>query len=250
MKENKRALIILQMLVLTAVVIFLLEKKFLVNEVRGQTLTQYENLKEIDKIIFLVDDFEGFPEHAGENGLDSAMMKNGFFAYGSAGVSLDHKQVDKNPLASKTSLKVQWTGSEKFGGWGKGVGANINLDPATDHLNFRIFNPLSNGDDTLRIIMQEDDNDNGKLEEEQDDRWNLKVPVKAKDQWQIVSVPLKDFVDENLTGDHELNISRKGGLHFITFEFTQKEKYTKDHKWYFDFICFTSEKMLDEDLMK
>lgn len=246
MESNKRALIILQMLVLTAVVIFLVEQKFLVVEARGATLSHYEHVSGMEKVLLLVEDFEGLSRPDSVLRGDSLLKTIGFFSYGSARISLDHSQVDKNPLASKTALMVQWIPSESYGGWGRGVGANIELDPLTDYINFRIMVPKSNGhDDVLKIIMEEDDNENGILDPDRDDKWSATVNVHALDQWQTISIPLKDFVDENEAGDHIFNVTRKGGLHNIIFNFEQPGIYANNHRWYFDFICFSNDKMTE-----
>jgi hypothetical protein len=251
MEPNKRALIILQMLVLTAVVIFLVERKFLVTESRGATLSNYEDVSGMDRVLLLVEDFEGLSRPDSVVLGDSLLKMNGFFSFGSAGISLDHARVDKNPLASKTALKVQWTATEGYGGWGRGVGANVELDAETDYLNFRCYNPKSNGnDEVLKVILEEDDNDNGKLEKEIDDVWATTAIIPAKDEWQIVSLPLKDFTDDNPGGDHILNVTRKGGLHNVIFVFGQPDKYTREHSWYFDFVCFSNEKMIDNMNLK
>src|SRR5690349_24507026 len=119
MESNKRALMILQLLVLTAVVIFLLEKKFLVYESRGATLSHYEDVSGMDKVLLLVDDFEGLVDAGTGVKADSVLQTSGFFSYGSAKISLDNEHVDKNPLASKTALVVHWNPSDPYGGWGK-----------------------------------------------------------------------------------------------------------------------------------
>jgi hypothetical protein len=246
MESNKRALMILQLLVLTAVVIFLLEKKFLVYETRGATLSHYEDVNGTENVLLLVEDFEGLSVKGSNVKSDSLLKANGFFDYGSAKIGLNHDKVDKNPLASETAMMVSWNGTDGFGGWGKGVGANIELNPLTDHLNFRILVPTANGsDENLKIILQEDDDDNGVLDETKDDKWIHYVTVPMKDQWQLISIPLKDFTHEGDYGDKVFNVTRKGGLHNVVFTLNQPEKYTKDHKWYFDFICFSNEKMDD-----
>src|SRR5688572_7350857 len=176
MESNKRALMILQMLVLTAVVIFFLEKKFLVYETRGATLSHYEDVSGMDKVLLLVDDFEGLSEPGANVKTDSILKTSGFFDYGSAKISLDHERVDKNPLASKTALAVKWNSTDPYGGWGKGVGANIELNTLTDYLNFRVFVPASLGrDEILKVMLQEDDDENGILDETKDDKWITRV---------------------------------------------------------------------------
>jgi hypothetical protein len=246
MESNKRALMILQMLFLTAVVIFFLEKKFLVYETRGATLSHYEDVSGTEKVLLLIDDFEGLSTPGSTVKTDSLLKTSGFFDYGSAKISLDHERVDKNPLASETALMVRWQPGEMYGGWGKGVGANIELNALTDYLNFRVLVPSTNGiDEQFKIMLQEDDDENGVLDETKDDKWITRVTVPVKDQWQTVSIPLKDFTHEGDGGDHNFNVTRKGGLHNIIFVFEQPDKYTKDHKWYFDFICFSNDKMTE-----
>jgi hypothetical protein len=246
MESNKRALIILQMLVITAVVVFLIERKFLVIESRGATLSHYEDVSGMDKVMLLVEDFEGLSRPDSVLKGDSLLNTIGFFSYGSAKIAIDHENVDKNPLASETALKLEWNATEAYGGWGRGVGANIELNPLTDFVNFRMLVPKSNGhDEVLKIIMEEDDNENGALDPDMDDKWTNRITVPAKDEWQIVSVPLKDFIDENEGGNHKFDVNRKGGLHNIIFNLEQPDKYTANHRWYFDFICFSTEKMND-----
>ena len=219
----------------------MLEKKFLVSELRGETLSNYGQIKWFDKINLLVDDFEGLRD-------STSLQKASFFSYGSIKIASDTLQNDKSILASNSCLKIVWNNTEKFGGWGKGVGKNIDINTATDHLNFRIYVPKSNGnDEVIKIMLEEDDNYNGALDKDKDDSWFYRVNVPANDKWQFISIPLKDFADENPGGDGVLNISRKGGLHTIIFSFEQVEKYTTNHKWYFDFICFTNEKVAGTD---
>jgi len=237
--SNKRAVKALLILVLTVLVIFLIEKKFLVIELRGETISHYEKVKWVDNILLLVDDFEGLQG-------DSALGKASFFCFGSAKISIDNSQVDGKPIASKSSLKVEWKGTDNYGGWGKGVGRNINLNTATDYLNFRIYVPKNNGkDEIIRITLEEDDNHDGILQKDKDDSWFYKLNISPKDEWQFISIPLKDFRDGNAGGDGLLNVTKNGGLHTIVFLFEQVEKYTIDYKWYFDFICFSDGKITD-----
>lgn len=235
---------ILQLLVLTAVVIFMLEKKFLIYEVRGATLSHYESVAGMDAVILLVEDFEGL--NSGSSKKDSLMSASGFFSYGSADISLNEKIVDKNPLAAATAIEVRWKGTDPYGGWGKGVGANIELNPLTDYVNFRAYVPSANGgEEKIKIMLQEDDDENGILDESLDDKWVKVVTIPARDQWQLVSLPLKDFEHEGEGGDKVFNVTRKGGLHNIIFNFEQPDKYVRDQVWYFDFICFSEKKMED-----
>jgi len=237
LESNKYAIRILLTLVLTSVSVFFLERKFLIAEIRGETISNYSNVDWADNIVLLVDDFEGLSDSI-------SVQKAGFFGYGKAKISLDSTKVDKNVLASKTCMQISWAGKDGFAGWGKGVGKNVDLNTAVDYLNLRVLLPKGIGSsETLTVKLDEDDNSNGILDEDKDDCWTYKLKIVPSDKWQMVSIPLTGFVDSNEGGDAILNISRKGGLHTIIFSFDQVDKYTPDYKWYFDFICFTDKKI-------
>jgi hypothetical protein len=236
--SNAKALKMLGLLLLTVAGLFALETKFLVPEIRGESLTEYEKISWFEKIILLVDDFEGLKN-------DSASFeKEKFFSYGSVKLSADTILPDKSVLNSRTALKINWTAKEDYGGWGKAIGKNINLDPVNDHLNFRIYIPESNGRaEILKLIFEEDDNNDGILQQDKDDNWVYVMTIPARNEWQLISIPLKLFTDGNPGGDGLLNVTRKGGLHNIIFSLEQAGKYNTNHCWYFDFICFSNGKV-------
>jgi hypothetical protein len=238
MKANKPALKTLSTLLIIVAVIFGIEKKFLVSEIRGESLSNYSTLTWSDDVVLLIDDFEGLTDSL-------SLVKASFFGYGNCKMIPDSTQNDKNAIALKTCLKVRWEGKDNFGGWGKGVGKNIDLNTANDHLNFRILSP--NSDSLfLKIMLEEDDDFNGKLEQDKDDSWFYKMAVAPSDKWQLISIPLTNFSDGNPGGDGQLNITRKGGLHTIIFAYENTDKYKTDDKWFYDFICFTKGSIKDK----
>ncbi|MES2590693.1 MAG: hypothetical protein V4608_02325 [Bacteroidota bacterium] len=225
--------------------IFLTEKKFLSAQPRGGILTNYENIIWIDQILLLVEDFEGIDTTG------KALADEKFFNYGGISIMLDTSKIDESLIASKTALKVQWNGTDTYGGWGKGIGSNLELNPTSDFVNFRVLIPTKNGkSDLLKLIIEEDDNDNGILEKEKDDTWAYKMTITSKDQWQMISIPLKNFYDENSGGDHLFNVTRKGGIHTLIFSFEQPDRYTRDHTWFFDFISFSKYKLEVDQVTK
>jgi len=246
MKTNGKAVMILMALVGISVLIFLAEKKYLVAQPRGSTVRNYQRLPWAEQIIFLVEDFEGLSK--GDAG---TMHKAKFFSYGSTQISVDHSMVDKDRMASKTALKIEWipdATNDYYGGWGKGVGSNIDLDTATDYFNLRIYLPQANGEDSIKISLQEDDDDDGVFKEDEDDVWIYPLSVSAKDEWQLISIPLKDFTDENKGGDGIFNVTKKSGIHNIVFSLMKPDTYKQSRSWYFDFICFTSMKVTNANL--
>ena len=243
-ESNKHAIIILLILVATAVILFLAEKKFLIREARGSTLSHYEMYKGADKIMLLIEDFEGLKSADTISIKDSVFKSNGLFCYGSAKMSIDYSLIDGDPMASKSDLMIEWQGTDQFGGWGKGVGANIELDPLTDFVNFRVYFPEGNAiEERIKILFTEDDNEDAILQEDQDDSWYCVVNVTPMNKWQLISVPLEAFTDENAPGDGVMNVTRRGGLHTIAFVFDQPDKYVQGQKWYFDFINISNQKI-------
>lgn len=241
MESNKKAFTLLLILVFTSLAVFCLEKKFLVAQKRGAGLSSYAKITWLDKILLLVDDFEDMRT-------DTSLQQERFFEYGSVKIKLDTARVDAHPLALRAALKVTWNGEAEYGGWGKGVGENIELDVDKDHLNFRIYVPKTNAEDELiKILLEEDDNDDGKLQKDKDDTWFFLTSVHPADEWQLLSIPLKDFKDENEGGDHVFNVTRKGGLHTIIFSLMRSDKYTPASTWYFDFIFFSSGRIEDTE---
>lgn len=238
-ESNQRGVAILMALVLTSLAIFCAERKFLVPQKRGSTLNKYEKMPWLSQVLLLAEDFE-------ELAADSAnLQKEQFFSYGGASISPDKEAADPNLPVGASALKVTWNASQPYGGWGKGVGANIDLNPETDYLNFYVKFPpaASYPKETLKVVLEEDDNDNGKLDKDLDDAWAYTATIPATGKWQLVSIPLKDFTDDNEGGDHLLNITRKGGIHTMIFSLMQPDKYTKGQAWYFDFIFFSSGKI-------
>lgn len=241
-ESNTRALLTLLTLVVTVVILFVVERKLLINENRGSTLSLYERVRGFDDIMLLIEDFEGLENTNFPQFRDSIFKENAFYSFGSIKMAIDNVLADGDPMASKSVLKVMWDGAFNYGGWGKGVGANIKLDPTTDFLNFRVYFPESHlKKEKVKIILAEDDNEDAILEADQDDEWMCHVDVFEQNNWQLISVPLDKFKDSNAAGDGELNVTRRGGLHTITFILDQPEKYKPGQYWYFDFINISSD---------
>ncbi len=213
---------------------------------------------------FIVEDFEGCADGTGD------LKKNGLFTFGNTSAEIDSRILKNNPKKYKDylgqrSLKVEQNTKVDFGGWGKGVGLNVELDRLTDHLNFYFLaSDLNNKStpETIKIELQEDDNGNSVYEKEADDSWtciqtlnesgSLKETKKGgaseKGNWKLISVPLSKFADANPGGDGIFNISYTGGKLFcVVISFISSEGDTKIKKekkeMYFDFICFSKGKL-------
>ena len=197
---------------------------------------------------YLVEDFEGFADGYSE----ADNKQNGLFTYGSTKPSIvTSNQKNTNNYIGHRYLQVTKNGTLAFGGWGKGIGANIDLNQELDYLNFYMQSIQDPGPLSLKIQLQEDDNGNGIYEKEKDDAWVYTLPLKAGNiSWDLISLPLNKFTDENPGGDGVFNVNYKQGkLICLIISFVnpaaltpQKEKLTNG-TWSFDFFCFSKGKL-------
>lgn len=187
---------------------------------------------------FIVDDFEGFCNGTAD------LQKNGVFAYGNCSVTIDHEGTEerKNNGADYLGdryITISKKKTTEYGGWGKGIGLNVELDATTDHLNFYIHQK-QNTNLVFKIELQEDDNGDDVYKVEQDDSWLHQYEVKpqASNEWQLISVPLKDFKDINGGGDGVFNCSYKDGK-LLTLIVSITGDQSQESTFSMDFICFS-----------
>ncbi len=136
---------------------------------------------------------------------------NGWFAFngsvGGGGISAN--SADLPPAnGGAFSLESGWGSGGTpgfYGGFGRGNPVDIS---GTDHFNLWI-NPDAGQDYTLELNLQEDDNGDGLITAPDDDEFQYNCVVAdsgpcavAGGGWQLVSIPLDDFFDDNsfLTG--------------------------------------------------
>jgi beta-mannanase len=192
---------------------------------------------------FILEDFEGF-----FNG-SSDMKANGVFTFGNGTAVIDYKAESPNNseifnYLGERYITVSNNGKYKFAGWGRGVVLNIDLDPSTDNLNF-YMNLNKNGNDSLKILLQEDDNGDSQYRKEDDDEWAYSIDLKQnrsfeKGGWQLISIPLLKFKDNNTGGDGVFNCNYKNGkLLCFTVSFMNHHPLNDKQKTSFDFICFS-----------
>jgi len=188
---------------------------------------------------FIVEDFEGFSE--GPNDL----KPNGIFTFGNVKARAESKASLQLGYSGYKSLKLERDGKSNYGGWGKGVGVYMQLDVMTDHLNFYVYQPAANDTNTIKIELQEDDDQDGLYNKDNDDSWTYSHTLDNKNAWKLISVPLSKFTDSNKGGDGVFNVSYKDGK-LICFIMTFAEQKTAEAKyktWDFDFICFSKGKL-------
>lgn len=187
---------------------------------------------------FVVEDFEGFSDG------NSDLKPNGVFTYGNIKATIDYQAGAQHAYLGERCIRLYKDGKVDFGGWGKGSSVNIELDPVKDHLNFYVYQPASNGIDTIKIEIQEDDNGNGTYEKDADDSWTFLQRLDNKNEWVLVSIALSKFKDENPGGDGLFNVTYKQGK-FLTLimNFVNASHFKHAQTWSFDFLCFSQGKL-------
>jgi hypothetical protein len=184
---------------------------------------------------FVIEDFEGI------NYGPADLKPNGIFIYGNIKANVDGTLATHQAYSGERSIKINKEGALTYGGWGKGTSINIELDVLKDHLNFYIYSHSTNNNSIIKIEIQDDDDLNDKYNKETDDSWIIKQKIENKNSWQLVSIPLKDFKDNNEGGDDGFNISYKNGkLLSLIFSF---DEIKSDQSWSFDFISLSQGKL-------
>ncbi|MEW6470204.1 MAG: glycosyl hydrolase [Bacteroidota bacterium] len=193
----------------------------------------------VAQLKFVLEDFEGLAYGPYD------LKPNGVFVYGYARAAIEKTSGSPGAYAGDRYIRVERAGLKEFGGWGKGAGLHIELDAGTDHLNFYFF---SNDTATLKIELQEDDDGNSVFSKNNDDLWIHVHKPAFKNSWQLVSIPLHQFKDDNYGGDGLFNVSyKKGKLFSLVIGLAGKSSALQ--YWCFDFICFSKNKLpLGKDL--
>ena len=149
-------------------------------------------------------------------------FNNGWFAFGGSvgGGGIGANSADLPPSNGGTfSLETGWGSGGNpgfFGGFGRTSPTDLS---DTDHFNFWI-NPDAGQDYTLEFNLQDDDNNDGAINASDDDEFQFNCVVSASGPcaiagggWQLVSIPLTDFFDDNsfLTGGNGVLDATAGG---------------------------------------
>ncbi len=194
-------------------------------------LTNYAQLK------YVVEDFEGLADGISDND----QKQNGIFAFGNVKTAIDSGMTIKKGYSGQRCIKVSKEGKQNYGGWGKGIGLNVELDPKQDFINFYIHgDTIGKNSCSIKIELQEDDNENGVYEEGLDDAWDFTQQLEKKNSWELISIPLDGFKPAKKGGDGIFNVNYKQGkLVCFIISFIDSPTIEDNQNWYFDFICFS-----------
>lgn len=185
---------------------------------------------------YVIEDFEGIDFGP------SDLKPNGIFTYGNTKANIDGTMSVQQAYSGQRSIKINKENGPAYGGWGKGISSNVELDVTKDYLNFYIYSPLANGVNNLKIEIDEDDNNDGSFDKNLDDLWIITKRIDPKNSWQLVSIPLNGFKDNNEGGNDGFDVSYKNGkLLNLIFSFDEIiiAKTNNNQAWSFDFLCLS-----------
>lgn len=186
------------------------------------------------QVKLLIDDFEGYTE-------DPAFLASaGVFTYGSMKATTQKNSLNPEGYAGNSALQISWQGNDRFGGWGKGLGAPVNLDAGSDYLHLFVYSPENTAHVKLEVLLEEDDNGNGTAEKELDDVWRTEVLLSPANNWQKISISLSAFKDHNAGGDGIFNVNeREGSLLTFIINFPDLSEQKGNKIWHFGYAAIS-----------
>ena len=148
-----------------------------------------------------------------------------------------------NDMISDRVLKLNINWSTNYGAFGRGISRYIEFNSSQDVFNFYFYNPSSNNQSAaLNVVLADDDNQSNAYESASDDTWQKSLVIPAAEGWQLISIPLSDFIDINAGGNGIFDIAfsqNKGMLLFSEFRFTKSSPGLSNPTFYLDYINFS-----------
>lgn len=153
-----------------------------------------------------------------------------------------------NPLAQSDVigdrvLRLDLNWSAGIGEFGKSTNRYIQLNASADYLNFYFYNPPANSSHAvISVNISEDDNQDDVFQGNADDVWTYTLTANPSGQWQLFSLPLSSFVDNNIGGNgiFDAAYSNPGGKIFsVSFIFSKPVPASTFDQYYMDMICFS-----------
>lgn len=194
-------------------------------------LFQYGNAQFLKSVVY---DFDGFD-------LGQTTLPEGDYSYGDLSY-----QVAANPLAASGQLgdrvlRLDVTWNAGYAAFGRGIGRFIDLDRTKDQLHFFFYNPTANGQSAnIEAVIADDDNQTGSYESGSDDSWRQSVTITGQNGWQLISLPLSSFSDNNSGGNGQFDISFQGGqLLLVELKFSKPSGASSAAAFYVDMISFS-----------
>jgi hypothetical protein len=179
------------------------------------------------------------------DGLDISQtdLPEGDYSVNDLAYSIAANPLTASDMLGDRVLKLNLNWSAGNGVFGRGISRYIEFDPINDKFNFYFYNPLSNNQNaTFDVVITDDDNQNNTYELSADDTWKKSLVIPGTTGWQLISIPLSDFVDSNIGGNGIFDIdftANKGMLLMVEFRFTENTQGLSNATFYLDMINFT-----------
>lgn len=184
----------------------------------------------------IVYDFDGFD-------LNQTSIPEGDYSYGDLAYKITANPLNQSHMLGDRVLRADVTWNAGYGAFGRGVTRYIEMNRATDRFNFFIYNPTSNNQSaTIEIVLGDDDNLDKVYSSSSDDSWRKEITVPGGNNWQLISVPLSDFIDSNPGGNGVFDIAftqNKGVLLQVELKFLKKNPTAINATFYLDMLCFS-----------
>ncbi len=211
------------------------------------TLFLFNNHIQAQYFKYMVVDFEGYPTGDIYNGIE------GGFSYNDAVGEIANNPNTSSDWIGTQCLKATLTHNDGYGGIGRYVGHTIEMDVNADYFNFYAYNPTS-GAVTITIAIQDDDGTDPTVavnwNADDDDNFTKTITIAENTDWELISIPLSDFVDDvawngttNVNGGNGiLDIGYTGsnpsGLACVVFTFADDATFN-GKEIFLDNWCFT-----------
>lgn len=191
------------------------------------------------KIKAVIYDFDGL--NIGQDSLPDGDYKTNDLAFHVVTTPLVNSEV----LGDRSlELDLNWAAGK--GEFGKGLSRFYDLNVSQDHLSFYFYNPVANSADAkVELILTEDDNSNNIFEYSSDDEWVDTISIPRQVGWQLLSVPLNNFIDQNAGGNgiFDVGFAGTGSMLFtIGFNFLQTDS-SSSAQYFIDMISLTEGSM-------
>ncbi len=188
---------------------------------------------------YVVYDFEGC-------NFNQTNLPEGDYRYGDITYKVSANPIGSGGMIGNRVLEVDWNPSSGAGALGRdfqGTNAKfLDLNRNDDYFNFYLYNPVTNSKDlTLAVYLQDDDNYNNSFQAEHDDDWKAEITITRNSGWQLISIPLLSFVDQNAGGDGVFNVGYSTGTTFTGIQLRPLNLTSTDpgQKYYLDMLCFS-----------
>jgi beta-mannanase len=169
-------------------------------------------------------------------------LPEGDYSSGDLTRSVEPSPLPPADMIGDRVLKLNLNWQSGHGLFGRGISRYIQLDATSDKLNFFFYNPPSNAQDAqVTIMLADDDDQSNNFNVFADDCWRKHLTIPTAAGWQLVSVPLSDFTDDNAGGNSIMDMAftqNKGMLLLLELRF-DKPVQSGNAVFFLDMISFS-----------